>query len=226
MAKIKGICKNIDGDCSLAFNRTVQEAEKDDFVCSECGEPLKEATNRNGGGHKRNKLVPIVAGAAVLLAAVGGTGYGLGWFSTDKPATEQAEKVDATEKTAVAEEPKDEAADTTVTATAATPPEQTAVNATEEPVEQPAPKAASEPAPKPAPANGRNLGYGKYVGEYPTGTGVITLTRNHTFETVNGPVEAKAGETIVGVKFKDGKLIQGELHRADGTRPFLQFGAI
>lgn len=210
MAKIKGICKNIDGDCSLAFNKTVQEAEKDDFVCSECGEPLKEVTGAAAKPAKSNsKLVPIAAGAAVVLAAIGGTGIGLGWFSSG--GTEK------TEQGAGVKEVTTETEETTDTTTIIeTPTAEATEGTTEQPVEQPVTTVS----------NRRNLGYGYYEGEYPTGTGIITITRNHTFETVNGPVEAKAGETIVSVKFKDGKLIQGELHRADGSRPFLSFGAM
>lgn len=213
MAKIKGICKNIDGDCSLAFNKTVQEAEKDDFVCSECGEPLKEVTGAAAKPAKSNsKLVPIVAGAAVLLAAVGGTGYFMGWFgSSDETATEET-VIDSETSLTETEEPAD-----TVTGIVS---EETATEATAETTDTP------EVKPPTVTDGRRNLGYGYYEGEYPTGTGIITMTRDHTFETVSGPVEAKAGETIVSVKFKDGKLIQGELHRADGSRPFLSFGAM
>lgn len=208
MAKIKGICKNIDGDCSLAFNKTVQEAEKDDFVCSECGEPLKEVTGAAAKPAKSNsKLVPIVAGAAVLLAAVGGTGYFMGWFGEETVQMEPEPQPQPTPEPEPAPQPAPVEETDTLTE-----------GQTETPVGQ--------PAPQPASTNGRNLGYGRYEGEYPTGTGIITMTRDHTFETVSGPVEAKAGETIVSVKFKDGKLIQGELHRADGSRPFLSFGAM
>lgn len=36
---MKGICLNIDS-CELAYNKIIQEAEKANFVCAECGSPL------------------------------------------------------------------------------------------------------------------------------------------------------------------------------------------
>lgn len=232
MAKIKGICKNIDGDCSLAFNKTIQEAEKDDFVCSECGAPLKEApasgkpTGDGGGG---NKLIPIIIGAVVVIGAAI-VGYTTDWFGLQSKAEteELVEPVDDGEEPEALGTPIDTLETDTVKAVdpdtvTVTTPEPT------EPVTEP--KTEPNPEPKPAPtptptASGKNLGYGYYSGNYPTGVGTIKINRHHTFETTSGSVDAAPGDVVVGAKFKDGKLIQGELHATDGTRTWLSFGAI
>ena len=39
MALVKGVCKNF-GECDLADNKEVQEVDKTNFVCEECGKPL------------------------------------------------------------------------------------------------------------------------------------------------------------------------------------------
>ena len=39
MALVKGICKNF-GECDLADNKEIQEVDKTNFVCEECGKPL------------------------------------------------------------------------------------------------------------------------------------------------------------------------------------------
>lgn len=226
MAKIKGICKNIDGDCSLAFNKTVQEAEKDDFVCSECGAPLKEApaAGKPAGGGGGNKLIPIIIGAVVAIGAVVGTGFAMGWFDSHTETEELVEDGDGSLTMDIPETEVEtgvvEIGDTSATEATTAEPVET--------VQEPAPTAPAEPAKPatPAPASGKNLGYGYYSGNYPTGVGTIKINRAHTFETTSGSVEAVPGDIVVGAKFKDGKLIQGELHAGDGSRTWMSFGAI
>lgn len=218
MAKIKGICKNIDGDCSLAFNKTVQEAEKDDFVCSECGAPLKEAASEPSPRPK--KLIPIIIGAVVAVGAVIGSGFAMGWFdSTTEPAP-----------ATVIEAENNSADNDTTTNIVATDTVSTAITPAEEPVVKEAAAKKEEvkenPQTNATTASGKNLGYGNYSGSYPTGVGTIKINRSHTFETTNGSVDAAPGDMVVSAKFKDGKLIQGELHRADGSRVWMTFGAI
>ena len=74
MAKVKAICRN--EECSM-FNQ-LQEVEKSEMVCPECGEPMVEFP---GGGDpggswwdKHGKQVIIAASAVVLL---GGGGFGV-----------------------------------------------------------------------------------------------------------------------------------------------------
>lgn len=80
MALIKGICKNF-GECDMADNKEIQEVDKTNFVCEECGKPL-HPVDGSGGGSKgsadpsksKRKFIVIIA-AAVL--AVAGAGYGI-----------------------------------------------------------------------------------------------------------------------------------------------------
>lgn len=71
MAKIKGICRNVDG-CDLAADKVVQEVEKTEFVCSECGKPLYplEDKRKAKSGSKKPLIIGIIA--AAVLAVLGG----------------------------------------------------------------------------------------------------------------------------------------------------------
>ncbi len=80
MALIKGVCKNF-GECDLADNKEIQEVEKSNFVCEECGKPLHAI---DGGGHKSGggkgssgKVIALIAGAVAAVGAVGGGIYAL-----------------------------------------------------------------------------------------------------------------------------------------------------
>jgi hypothetical protein len=71
MAKKKGICRNIDGGCSLAEGKVVQEAESTSFVCEECGSELYEvkgASKVTTKSHGPNwGLVALIAAAVIAL---------------------------------------------------------------------------------------------------------------------------------------------------------------
>ena len=72
MALVKGICKNF-GECDLADSKEVQEVDKTNFVCEECGKPLHpvEGSSKPSGkiGKRPNwKLIGLIAGA---VAAIG-----------------------------------------------------------------------------------------------------------------------------------------------------------
>jgi len=75
MALVKGICKNF-GECDLADNKEIQEVDKTNFVCEECGKPLHPVDGDGGGGGKtpgggpNMKLIGIIAAALVILAGV------------------------------------------------------------------------------------------------------------------------------------------------------------
>ena len=73
MALIKGICKNF-GECDLADNKEIQEVDKTNFVCEECGKPLHPVNGSGGrgrktpGGRSNMKLVCIIAASMIGLA--------------------------------------------------------------------------------------------------------------------------------------------------------------
>ena len=84
MAKIKGICKNY-GECDLADEKVIQEAEKSNYICEECGKPLYavDTPKKNGiGGKVNGKLIGIIAAAVLLL---GGIGFGIYSLFGGKP---------------------------------------------------------------------------------------------------------------------------------------------
>lgn len=81
MAIVKGICKNF-GECDLADNKEVQEVDKTNFVCEECGKPLHPI--EGGGGKKKGsrggsngKLIGIITAILVVLAGGGFGAYSL-----------------------------------------------------------------------------------------------------------------------------------------------------
>lgn len=96
MAKKQGICKNLDGGCSLAENKIVQEVESTQFVCEECGAELYELPNKGSkkkSGGKKKTLIPIIAAAVVILLCVGAF---LLFGGKDKGTDKVQEPVDTT----------------------------------------------------------------------------------------------------------------------------------
>jgi len=78
MALVKGICKNF-GECDLADNKEVQEVDKTNFVCEECGKPLHPVEGGSKpsegiGKGPNKKLIALIAGAVLVVA---GGGYGI-----------------------------------------------------------------------------------------------------------------------------------------------------
>ena len=216
MAKIKGVCHNYEG-CDMASEKVVQEVEKSNFVCQECGKPLypvKQQTQPWWKKHQRE----LTLGAGVLIIGGGITG-GILAFSGDKeePAKEPA-KVDTTQ------------VDTTKVDTIVTPPQ------VPEPGDGSDGKPGSgrdgkpgggrdgNPGVGPAPSTSKNLGYGKYEGAMkngqPHGTGIIYSTTRHQ-GVPSKDIYAESGDYVTG-SCRDGKLVSGQLHRKDGNQEFVQ----
>lgn len=212
MAKIKGVCHNYEG-CDMASEKVVQEVEKSNFVCQECGKPLypvKQQTQPWWKKHQRE----LTLGAGVLIIGGGITG-GILAFGGDKeePAKVQTEKVDSTKV------------------------DSTKVDS----VAQPNPGPIGNPKPTGTGHDGvgvnnsggdnsrvsptsKNLGYGKYEGKMengqPHGTGTIYYTTRHQV-VPSKDIYAESGDYVTG-SFRDGKLMQGQLHRKDGNQEFVQ----
>lgn len=69
MAKKKGICKNYDNDCSLCDNKVVQEVERDNFVCEECGGDLTEIDDsKKSSSNPKHRLIIIAIAIIVVIA--------------------------------------------------------------------------------------------------------------------------------------------------------------
>lgn len=78
MALVKGICKNY-GECDLADNKEIQEVDKTNFVCEECGKPLHPLEGGKNGSIKTttgpNKvLIGIISAIAICLLVGAGIG--------------------------------------------------------------------------------------------------------------------------------------------------------
>ena len=223
MAKIKGVCHNYEG-CDMASEKVVQEVEKSNFVCQECGKPLYPVKQPPQPWWKKHQR-ELTLGVGVLIIGGGITG-GILAFSGDKeePAKESA-KVDTTQ------------VDTTKVDTVPQP--------------NPGPggvsdgksggvsdgKPGSDRDGKPGdgrdgkPGDGRdvsptskNLGYGKYEGAMkngqPHGTGIIYYTTRHQV-VPSKDIYAESGDYVTG-SFRDGKLMFGQLHRKDGNQESVQ----
>ena len=216
MAKIKGVCHNYEG-CDMASEKVVQEVEKSNFVCQECGKPLypvKQQTQPWWKKHQRE----LTLGAGVLIIGGGITG-GILAFSGDKeePAKETA-KVDTTQ------------VDTTKVDTIVTPPQDP------EPGDGSDGKSGSgrdgnpgggrdgNPGVGPVPSTSKNLGYGKYEGAMengqPHGRGIIYYNTRHQV-VPSKDIYAESGDYVTG-SFRDGMLMSGQLHRKDGNQEFVQ----
>ena len=210
MAKIKGVCHNYEG-CDMASEKVVQEVEKSNFVCQECGKPLypvKQQTQPWWKKHQRE----LTLGAGVLIIGGGITG-GILAFGGDKEepvkesATVQTPKVDTTK------------VDSTKEDTVVAPPPIV------DPIPVPEPKDKDKgPGGGPAPSTSKNLGYGKYEGAMkngqPHGTGTIYYTTRHQV-VPSKDIYAESGDYVTG-SFRDGKFMSGQLHRKDGNQEFVQ----
>ena len=214
MAKIKGVCHNYEG-CDMASEKVVQEVEKSNFVCQECGKPLypvKQQTQPWWKKHQRE----LTLGAGVLIIGGGITG-GILAFSGDKeePAKEpekvQTEQVDSTKVDSVVAQPQAEE------------PKAEKPKAEEPKVDVPK---AKQPAGgnSAASSTSKNLGYGKYEGAMkngqPHGTGTIYYTTRHQV-VPSKDIYAERGDYVTG-SFRDGMLMSGQLHRKDGNQEFVQ----
>ena len=214
MAKIKGVCHNYEG-CDMASEKVVQEVEKSNFVCQECGKPLYPVKPQPQPWWKKHQR-ELTLGAGVLIIGGGITG-GILAFSGDKeePAKEpekvQTEQVDSTKVDSVVAQPQAEE------------PKAEKPKAEEPKVDVPK---AKQPAGgnSAASSTSKNLGYGKYEGAMkngqPHGTGTIYYTTRHQV-VPSKDIYAESGDYVTG-SFRDGKLMSGQLHHKDGNQEFVQ----
>lgn len=185
-----GVCENFD-NCSNAKNRKIIELDElDDFLCPECHSELHEVENKGGN---KSKLIAIIVAAAVVLGGAGTAGY-----MYLKPQSKVENSGDGGGKTPV---------DTTIGGKS----DSTTTPKPEKPVE----------------SYGKvNLGYAIYEGPLTNGKpngvgGTLTFTRYYSIDLKKAPaeyVEVDRGDKMVNVKFVNGKVRQGEIHFADGTR--------
>lgn len=231
MAKIKGVCHNYDG-CDKAADKIVQEAEKSNFVCEECGKPLypvKDGGKKTPGDGKRiATLIAIFGGAALVI---GGIVYGIIFGVQKSRENAELERIEAARQDSIRAAEAAEAArldsikaaeeaaaaveqarlDSIAEAEAAAAAEQARLDSI----------AAAEEAAKAEKARlnaeaqkARRLGYGKWSGAWkngqPNGTGTMTYTKEHLIDSRDPKQRvAQPGDYIIG-EFSNGRLVQGK----------------
>ncbi|MBR6698823.1 MAG: hypothetical protein IKL71_02215 [Bacteroidaceae bacterium] len=197
-----GICLN--DSCSKCKTKEVQEIPaRKDFVCAECGKPLRECPPPPPPVN----LKKIIGGVVVALLIGGGAAFALLGGGEEKTAPEPEvvviDTVPAQKPEVPAEEPKEE--------------KKPAAPAVKDTPKKVAPKPAHMPGER---YKGTlDLGYGKYAGDIvdgkPDGAGVLTYTKQQKVVSTKDVV-AEPGERIEGV-FENGKASFVTLYKKDGN---------
>lgn len=225
MAKIKGVCHNYDG-CDKAADKIVQEAEKSNFVCEECGKPLypvKDGGKKTPGDGKRIGILIAIFGGAALV--IGGIVYGIIFGVQKSRENAELERIEAARQDSIraaeaAEAARlDSIAAVEAAAEAAAAAEQARLDsiAAAEEAEQArldSIKAAEEAAKAAKKTSPRRLDYGKWSGAWkngqPNGTGTMTYTKEHLIDSRDPKQRvAQPGDYIIG-EFSNGRLVQGK----------------
>ena len=200
-----GICLN--DNCEKCKSKEVQEIPaRKEFVCPECGKPLRECPPPKKGGN--TKLIGIIAGVVVLLAIIGCI-IAFSGGSEEKPAPtpvpevkENTDSIKAAQEAAEQQRIKDSL---------------DAVAAAEAAKKQEAEK-KTEPAPvEPKPASGsKNLGYATFKGSWPNDVnGRMVFTSSHVIDSKDPKKRvAEAGDYVIG-EWADGHLVQGIWYGSD-----------
>lgn len=191
-----GICLN-DKDCSKCKAKEVQQiTARKEFVCEECGKPLRECPPPRSFWDKYGKL--IIAAAIVVIAAI----VVLCVTLIPGGKTESQEGIDTTEVDIV----KVDTAKVDTTKVDTVKVGSTKVGTTK------VDTAKVEPKPVTNPTYGTvNLGYGTYTGDLkngkPHGHGIITYTKSTKIVNSKDFI-ANPGDTYEG-DFRDGRISGG-----------------
>lgn len=211
-----GICLN--DNCLKCKNKEVQQiSSRKDFVCEECGKPLRECPPPKSGP---NKMV-IAAIAAVIVIAVG-VGCFLGFSGGDTPESTPVDSLN------VQSDSLSQSSDTvTVVRTDTIKQIDTVtIEKTVEKVETPKAIKTTTTTTKTSKASGStkgsvNLGYAKFTGTVsggkPNGQGTMRFTSSHVIDSRDpkGRV-ADAGDYVIG-EWVSGKLVQGRWYGSDNN---------
>lgn len=188
-----GICLN-DKDCSKCKAKEVQQiTARKEFVCEECGKPLRECPPPRSFWDKYGKL--IIAAAIVVIAVIVAVCVMFIPSGNTEPESlgEDTIKVDSTKVDTVKVEP-----------------------VVQEPTTEPEPEKDPEPIVEPKPVTNPtygtvNLGYGTYTGDLkngkPHGHGIITYTKSTKIVNSKDFI-ANPGDTFEG-DFRDGRISGG-----------------
>lgn len=211
-----GICLN--DNCQKCKNKEVQQVSaRKDFVCEECGKPLRECPPPKSGP---NKMV-IAAIAAVIVIAVG-VGCFLGFSGGDTPESTPVDSLN------VQSDSLSQSSDTvTVVRTDTIKQIDTVtIEKTVEKVETPKAIKTTTTTTKTSKASGSakgsiNFGYAKFTGTVsggkPNGQGTMRFTSSHVIDSRDpkGRV-ADAGDYVIG-EWVSGKLVQGRWYGSDNN---------
>lgn len=217
MAKIKGVCHNYDG-CDKAAEKIVQEAEKSNFVCEECGKPLypiKNGPKPAGDGKRIATLIAIFGGAALVI---GGIVYGIVFGVQKSRENAEAERIEMARQDSIwAAEAAEQARLDSIkaleeAAEAARLAEEAAAAAEQARLDSI--KAAEEAAKAVKKVSKGSLDYGKWSGAWkngqPNGTGTMTYTKERLIDSRDPKKRvAQPGDYIIG-EFSNGRLVQGK----------------
>lgn len=200
-----GICLN--DSCEKCKSKEVQEIPaRKEFVCSECGKPLRECPPPKKGVNK--KLIGIIVGVVVLLAIIGGI-IAFSGGSDEAPAPAPVEVKENTDSIKAAQEAAEQQRiKDSLDAVAA------AEAAKKQDAEK---KTGPTPAPKPAPTGGsKNLGYATFKGSWPNDVnGRMVFKESHIIDSKDPKKRvAEAGDYVIG-EWSDGHLVQGIWYGAD-----------
>lgn len=217
MAKIQGVCHNYDG-CDKAAGKIVQEAEKSNFVCEECGKPLypiKKGPKPTGNGKRIAILIAIFGGAALVI---GGIVYGIVFGVQKSRENAELELIEAARQDSIRAVEAAEAARLDSikaleeAAEAARLAEEAAAAAEQARLDSI--KAAEEAAKSVKKVSKGSLDYGKWSGAWkngqPNGTGTMTYTKERLIDSRDPKKRvAQPGDYIIG-EFSNGRLVQGK----------------
>ena len=224
MAKIKGVCHNYDG-CDKAAEKIVQEAEKSNFVCEECGKPLypiKKGPKPAGDGKRIATLIAIFGGAALVI---GGIVYGIVFGVQKSRENAEAERIEIARQDSIrAAEAAEQARLDSIkaleeAAEAARLAEEAAAAAEQARLDSI--KAAEEAAKAVKKVSKGSLDYGKWSGAWkngqPNGTGTMTYTKEHLIDSRDPKKRvAQPGDYIIG-ELSNGRLVQGKWYDASNN---------
>lgn len=201
-----GICLN--DNCEKCKSKEVQEIPaRKEFVCPECGKPLRECPPPKKGGN--TKLISIIAGAVALLAIIGGIiAFSGSGEETPKQEPVAVAPVDSDSIKAAQMEAENQRLKDSLAAVEA-------ANAKKQ--ETPAAKPSAPPAtPKPAASGSKNLGYATFKGSWPNDVnGRMVFTSSHVIDSKDPKKRvAEAGDYVIG-EWADGHLVQGIWYGSD-----------
>lgn len=201
-----GICLN--ETCSKAKSKEVQQiAARKEFVCEECGKPLRECPPPKKGNKTPIVVVTVVLVVALIAAFFIFSGGESKQLTEPQLATKDSDIVKVEKDTiGISEVKKDEPV--------------------VEPMKEEKPKVektAEKPAkPATSSSNSKNLGYATFKGNLKNGqpndvNGRLIFKTSHVIDSRDpkGRV-AEAGDYVIG-EFSEGHLVQGIWYGSDNT---------